>query len=102
MRNSWRAGQPNTAGVSPRGVSRHTRPDRRLRMTALLLLMLGLAASDENLPPDADGAKAAIERSPRHGEWADVKVEGTSVRTWVVYPERKDKAPVVIVIHEVF
>ena len=24
------------------------------------------------------------------------------MRTWVVYPERKDKAPVVIVIHEIF
>src|SRR5262249_12133829 len=24
------------------------------------------------------------------------------LRTWIVYPERKDKAPVVIVIHEIF
>jgi carboxymethylenebutenolidase len=27
---------------------------------------------------------------------------GDSVRAWVVYPERKDKAPVVVVIHEIF
>ena len=27
---------------------------------------------------------------------------GSPIRTWVVYPERKDKAPVVIVIHEIF
>src|SRR5262249_46163996 len=27
---------------------------------------------------------------------------GTPIRTWVVYPERKDKAPVVLVIHEIF
>src|SRR5262249_13796784 len=34
----------------------------------------------------------------------DVKLPagGTPIRTWVVYPERKDKAPVVIVIHEIF
>ena len=27
---------------------------------------------------------------------------GTPIRTWVVYPERKDKAAVVLVIHEIF
>jgi carboxymethylenebutenolidase len=57
----------------------------------------------EGLPPDADGAKAALEQSSRHGEWVDVKArDGAVLRTWVVYPERKDKAPVVIVIHEIF
>ncbi|OFV88654.1 MAG: hypothetical protein A2V74_00360 [Acidobacteria bacterium RBG_16_70_10] len=61
------------------------------------------AAPEENLPPDAEGAKAALERSPRHGEWVDVKApDGTSLKTWVVYPERKDKAGVVIVIHEIY
>ncbi|HET9481807.1 MAG TPA: dienelactone hydrolase family protein [Candidatus Polarisedimenticolia bacterium] len=57
------------------------------------------------LPPPAEaGARPALESSPRHGEYADVKVPGTdqSVRVWVVYPERKDKAPVAIVIHEIF
>ena len=40
-------------------------------------------------------AKAALEKSPRHGEYVDVKLPsgGTPIRTWVVYPERKDKAP---------
>jgi carboxymethylenebutenolidase len=57
-----------------------------------------------DLPPADDAAKAALGNSPRHGEWADVKVPGstTPIRTWVVYPERKDKAGVVIVIHEIF
>jgi carboxymethylenebutenolidase len=58
---------------------------------------------DETLPPPEETSKAALERSPRHGEWADVKLpDGSSVRTWVVYPERKDKAPAVIVIHEIY
>jgi carboxymethylenebutenolidase len=59
---------------------------------------------DESLPPAEDQAKAALNRSPRHGEYVDVKLAagGTPIRTWVVYPERKDKAPVVIVIHEIF
>ena len=56
------------------------------------------------LPAPEESAKAAIESSPRHGEWADVKVAGhdTPVKLWVVYPERKDKAPVVLVISEIF
>jgi carboxymethylenebutenolidase len=60
--------------------------------------------TDEKLPPGDEGAKAALEKSPRHGEYAEVKVEGSDhpIRTWVVYPERKDKAPVVIVIHEIY
>src|SRR4029453_711828 len=57
-----------------------------------------------SLPAGQDDAKAVLEKSPRHGEYVDVKVPGatTPLRTWVVYPERKDKAPVVIVIHEIF
>src|SRR6266542_1193389 len=60
-------------------------------------------ARDETLPPAEDTAKAALEKSPRHGEYADVKVgPSDSVRTWIVYPERKDKAGVVIIIHEIY
>lgn len=61
------------------------------------------AARNENLPPSEEQAKAALEKSPRHGEWVDIKTAGgTPIRTWVVYPERKDKAGVVIVIQEIF
>jgi carboxymethylenebutenolidase len=55
-------------------------------------------------PPPDSLAKAALESSPRHGEFVDVALPGskTKIRTWVVYPERKDKAGVVVVIHEIF
>src|SRR5579872_1332805 len=49
-----------------------------------------------------DWAKAALAKSPRHGEWVTVKHDGRSVDTFVVYPEVKDKRPVVLVIHEIF
>jgi len=57
-----------------------------------------------DLPAPDEQAKARLSASPRHGEWAEVKVPGstTPIRTFVVYPERKDKAGVVIVIHEVY
>jgi carboxymethylenebutenolidase len=56
------------------------------------------------IPPGEAGAKAALEKSPRHHEWANIAVPGvnTKVSTFIAYPERKDKAPVVIVIHEVY
>lgn len=57
-----------------------------------------------NPPPDAEAAAQALLDSPRHGEWIDVPLPDseTTIRTWVVYPERSDTAPVVIVIHEIF
>ena len=60
-------------------------------------------APNPALPPDAEGAKDALGKSPRHGEWVDVALpDGKKLVTWVVYPEKKEKAGVVIVIHEVF
>jgi len=74
-------------------------------LTILLGLVLagaGPAAAARDLPPDADGAKAALDSSPRQGEWVDISYSGgTKIRTFVVYPERAENAPVVIVIHEI-
>jgi carboxymethylenebutenolidase len=56
----------------------------------------------ENLPPSEPQAEAVVKASPRHGEFVDIKTAaGTSIRTWVVYPERKDKAGVVILIFDI-
>jgi carboxymethylenebutenolidase len=61
-------------------------------------------ARDETLPPSEAQAKAALETSPRHGEYVDIKMPSgwTPIRAWIVYPERKDKAGVVILIHEIY
>jgi hypothetical protein len=59
--------------------------------------------NDPRLPADATGALARLSASPRHGEYAIVHTGGgDSVRVWVVYPERSTKAPVVVVVHEIF
>src|SRR3954463_9906423 len=52
--------------------------------------------------PAQDWAKARLEKSSRHGEWVDIKSGERTIKAFVVYPERKEKAPVVIVIHEIF
>src|SRR5438270_11291784 len=49
-----------------------------------------------------DWAKARLEKSSRHGEWVEFKSGERTIKAFVVYPERKDKAPLVIVIHEIF
>ncbi len=49
-----------------------------------------------------DWAKAKLEKSPRHGEWVKVKHGDREVNCFITYPEVKDKATAVIVIHEIF
>lgn len=61
------------------------------------------APNDPRLPPDASEALARLSASPRHGEWVIIRTgDGDSLRAWVVYPERSTKAPVVVVVHEIF
>ena len=74
---------------------------------ALVFLTLGAAgaafALDSNLPPLEKDAAARLMSSPRHGEWVTVpSAKGDKVDAWVVYPERGDRAPVVLVVHEIF
>lgn len=56
----------------------------------------------EWLPPGTDDfVKLALETSPRHHEWVDIKMtDGSIVKSFVVFPETKSRAGVVIVIHE--
>src|SRR5437588_13059506 len=49
-----------------------------------------------------DWAKERLNKSPRHGEWVNLKSGERSIKAFVVYPERKEKTPVVLVIQEIF
>jgi carboxymethylenebutenolidase len=49
-----------------------------------------------------DWAKARLDASPRHHEYVSLKHGDRTVQAFVVYPEVKTKAPVVILIHEIF
>jgi carboxymethylenebutenolidase len=67
---------------------------KRFAVCLVLLLTPSLFAQD--------WARQQLDKSPRHREWVDVKHDGRSAETFVVYPEAKDKRPVVLVIHEIF
>lgn len=57
------------------------------------------------IPAGAADVAQRIQNSPRHAEWAMIPAGGgsrDSIAAWVVYPERRDNAPVVVVIHEIF
>ncbi|HWX21407.1 MAG TPA: dienelactone hydrolase family protein [Candidatus Binatia bacterium] len=60
------------------------------------ILLTGLSASAQ------DWAKARLEKSPRHLEWVKVKNGAREVNCFVAYPEVKEKAPAVLLIHEIF
>src|SRR5438128_1601225 len=49
-----------------------------------------------------DFGKERLNSSPRHGEWVDIKSGKRTFKAFVVYPERKEKTPAVLVIQEIF
>jgi carboxymethylenebutenolidase len=46
--------------------------------------------------------KPVLDPVTTHGEWVYIKRGADSIRAYVAYPERSDKAPGIIVIHEIF
>ena len=64
----------------------------------------GVWAEDLAIPPSQDTAEQALENSPRHQEYLKIPAPGSEspLNTFVVFPERAEKAPVILVIHEIF
>jgi len=62
----------------------------------------GLSLVAASPTPGQDWAKERVEKSPRHGEWVTVKHGDRSVQAFIVFPEVKEKATAVVVIHEIF
>jgi carboxymethylenebutenolidase len=74
------------------------------RLFPSLLALAGCAAtmiSGSNANAQ-DWAKAQLEKSSRHREYVVVEQGARKITTYVVYPEIKAKAPVVVLIHEIF
>jgi carboxymethylenebutenolidase len=80
--------------------------NRLLRRTfpAMMVALLGSLVAVTGVKACAqDWAKATLEKSPRHGEYVVIpETSGRKLQAFVVYPEVKDKAPVIVLIHEIF
>jgi carboxymethylenebutenolidase len=74
------------------------KPSHVIRFAAVALL-LSLAAAAMHAQ---DWAKTRLEASPRHHEYVPLKHGNRTVQAFVVYPEVKTKASVVILIHEIY
>ena len=64
-------------------------------ITVILILLSAQFVSAQ------DWAREKVEKSPRHHEWVTVKHGDRSVESFIVYPESKQKSPVILVIHTV-
>jgi carboxymethylenebutenolidase len=64
------------------------------------LLAISLAMVFASTAAAQDFALKRLEKSPRHHEWVEVKHGKRTVHCFVVFPEVKDKATAVLVIHE--
>ena len=73
---------------------------KRLTFT-LLCSIFALTLFSSNASAQ-DWAQAKLKKSSRHREWVTVKHDSRAVQTFIVYPESKDKRPVVLIIHEIF
>jgi carboxymethylenebutenolidase len=69
---------------------------RRQIFCLLTLLLVSLSASGQQW------AKTKLNASPRHREYVTLKHGDRSLQAFVVYPEVSGKAPVVVLIHEIF
>lgn len=57
------------------------------------------------LPASNTTAAGRIAASPRHAEWVKIAWEpgsADSLMAWIVYPVTRTKAPVVVVVHEIY
>ena len=63
-------------------------------LAIVLFLFVGLPVFSQEY------VKQKLEKSPRHSEWVDVKNGNRAIHSFVVYPQSKEKATAVVVIHE--
>lgn len=113
-----RTGVPEAGDVSGLHTAQHTRgpsadamDDHMAHMSAADLAAPQVTAAttfqDLSLPASNNAAAERLKNSPRHAEWVKIPMAGTpdTLMAWVVYPFAKDsrqKAPVVVVVHEIF
>lgn len=70
-------------------------------LTCLTIFPFAQQSAGQTALLSAQEALAALDRSPRWEEWARIADGADVVNAWMVFPEREDNAPIVLVIHDV-
>ena len=72
---------------------------KRILLVAFACVFLAQSLYAEEMK---DFGRDRLNSSPRHAEWVDIKSGDRTIKAFVVYPESKNKTPVVLVISEIF
>src|SRR2546423_9920960 len=69
-----------------------------------VIVGLGLVFIAQSLRAEEikDFGRDRLNSSPRHADWVDIKSGDRTIKAFVVYPESKNKTPVVLVVSEIF
>jgi carboxymethylenebutenolidase len=92
---------PDQAPAAPSPIDEHAGHDMQASGSA----MPSVQTQGSGVAAGATEVAARLAASPRHAEWAKIPLapgSSDSIAAFVVYPERRDNAPVVVVIHEIF
>jgi carboxymethylenebutenolidase len=74
-------------------------------MHAPAITAIGTSQGTPGFPASNNNAAARLAASPRHSEWVKIPWGAgstDSIMAWIVYPKTNRKAPVVVVVHEIF
>jgi carboxymethylenebutenolidase len=69
---------------------------------SIFLLAVFIAAVAGAAEVIKDFGRDRLNSSPRHAEWVEIRSGERTIKAFIVYPERNDKAPTVLVISEIF
>lgn len=75
---------------------------RRGSVVPVLMMLAGVVAGAVGMWAIRAARPAGLDPVTHHGEWVNIAGPGGPIRAYLAYPERKDRAPAVIVIHEIF
>src|SRR4029077_10491597 len=96
-RNDWQRKSGDCTGCDVANV--HIIFPMKRILVALTIVFVACSVRAEEIK---DFGRDRLNGSPRHADWVDIKSGDRMIKAFVVYPERKDKAPIVIVISEIF
>jgi carboxymethylenebutenolidase len=96
---------PQSDARGPPGDARLLRMKKRILHGIAIFALLLTAFAPLFRAPSAsaqDWAKQKLDKSPRHQQWVSIKYGDRTVQAFIVYPEVSHKAPVILMIHEIF